>query len=66
MNMCVVRTEQCESVVQCGLRGLVQTMFGKISVIVTLGGGGGGGGGRGCDVKKNFILRKYCFIIRNI
>ena len=24
-------------------------MFGKISVIVTLGGGGGGGGG-GCDV----------------
>ena len=27
------------------LRGLVQTIFGKISVIVTLGGGGGGGGG---------------------
>ena len=43
-------------------RGLVQTIFGKISVIVTLGGGGGGG----CDVKKNFIVRKYCFIIRNI
>ena len=47
-------------------------MFGKISVIVTLGGGGGGGGGggvaggRGCDVKENFIVRKYCFIIRNI
>ena len=43
-------------------------VFGKISVIVTLGwgGGGGGGGGRGCDVKKNFIVRKYCFIIRNI
>ena len=39
-------------------------MFGKISVIVTLG--GGGEGGRGCDVKKNFIVRKYCFIIRNI
>ena len=35
-------------------------MFGKISVIVTLGGGGGGGGGRGCDVKKNFIVREYC------
>ena len=29
------------------VRGLVQTMFGKISVIVTLGGGGGGGGGGG-------------------
>ena len=28
-----------------GFRGLVQTIFGKISVIVTLGGGGGGGGG---------------------
>ena len=27
------------------VRGLVQTIFGKISVIVTLGGGGGGGGG---------------------
>ena len=26
------------------VRGLVQTIFGKISVIVTLGGGGGGGG----------------------
>ena len=38
-------------------------MFGKISVIVTLGGGGGEGG---CDVKKNFIVRKYSFIIRNI
>ena len=38
-------------------------MFGKISVIVTLGGGGGGGG---CDVKKNFIVCKYCFIVRNI
>ena len=47
-------------------RGLVQTIFGKISVIVTLGGGGGGGGGGGCDVKKKFIVRKYCFIIRNI
>ena len=42
-------------------------MFGKISVIVTLGGGGGGGGGgEGCDVKKIFIVRKYYFIIRNI
>ena len=39
-------------------------MFGKISVIVTLGGGGGGGGA--CDVKKNSIVRKYCFIMRNI
>ena len=29
------------------LRGLVQTIFGKINVIVTLGGGGGGGGGGG-------------------
>ena len=28
------------------IRGLVQTIFGKISIIVTLGGGGGGGGGR--------------------
>ena len=29
------------------LRGLVQTVFGRISVIVTLGGGGWGGGGGG-------------------
>ena len=36
-------------------------MFGKISVIVTLR-----AGERGGDVKKNFIVRKYYFIIRNI
>ena len=35
------------------LKGLVQTMFGKISVIVTLG--APGGGGRGCDV--NYCLQ---------
>ena len=29
------------------LRGHVQTIFGKISVIMTLRGGGGGGGGGG-------------------
>ena len=38
------------------VRGLVQTIFGKISVIVTLGGGGGGWEGRGGrDAKKIFI-----------
>ena len=41
----------------------IQTIFGKISVIVTLGRGGGGGkGGRGgYDAKKSFIVSKYCF-----
>ena len=39
------------------LRGLVQTIFGKISVIVTLGGGGGGGGGGGeaVTLRKIFL-----------
>ena len=50
----------CIKGIYCCLRGLVQTIFGQISVIVTLGGGGGGGGG-GYDAKKNYIVRKYCF-----
>ena len=36
------------------VRGLVQTIFGKISVIVTLGGGGGGG------VKAMTLRKFYC------
>ena len=41
--------------------GLVQTIFGKISVIVTLGGGGGGGGGLmaiGSEVKNELNQTK--------
>ena len=50
------------------LRGLVQTIFGKISVIVTLGGGGGGGGGGwgpgiGYDAKKNLLSASVVFNI---
>ena len=43
------------------IRGLVQTIFGKISVIVTLGGGGGGG------VKAMTLRKFYCpQVLRNI
>ena len=41
------------------VRGLVQTIFGKISVIVTLGGGGG--------VKAMTLRKIYCpQVLRNI
>ena len=35
------KQKQIKKTRECFLRGLVQTMFGKISVIVTLEGGGG-------------------------
>ena len=49
------------------VRGHVQTIFGKINVIMTLRGGGGGGGGVACDA--NFflcVLLSYCYYYSNI
>ena len=43
-------------------RGLVQTIFGKISVIVTLGGEGGGGGGA-MTLRKNYYSQVLVFYI---
>ena len=52
----------CSIACLLSLRGLVQTIFGKISVIVTLGGGGGGGG-----VKAMTLRKFYCpQVLRNI
>ena len=45
------------------VRGLVQTIFGKISVIVTLGGGGGGGeGGKAMTLRKILLSASIVLI----
>ena len=49
---------RCRTLPKSNVRGLIQMTFGKISVIVTLG----GGGVNGYDAKKNLLSASVFFI----